>query len=69
MENKEDKNNQDFFKPNESTSWEWLIGLILVSGIFSDKGSGFNSIKEKETESRISKLEAKIEMLEKIVLK
>lgn len=69
MENKEDKNNQDFFKSNESTSWEWLIGLILVSGIFSDKGSGFNSIKEKETESRISKLEAKIEMLEKIVLK
>lgn len=69
MENKEDKNNQDFFKSNESTSWEWLIGLILVSGIFSDKGSGFNSIKEKDTESRISKLEAKIEMLEKIVLK
>ena len=69
MENKEDKNNQDFLKSNESTSWEWLIGLILVSEIFSDKGSGFNSIKEKETESRISKLEAKIEMLEKIVLK
>ena len=69
MENKEDKNNQDFFKPNESTSWEWLIGLVLVSGIFSDKGSGFNSTKEKETESRISKLEAKIETLEKIVLK
>ena len=69
MENKEEKNNQDFFKTNESTSWEWLIGLILVSGIFSDKSGGLNSIKEKETESRISKLEAKIEMLEKIVLK
>lgn len=65
MANKDDeiKNTEGFDTTND---WSWLIGLALVAGIFSD-----NTIwkKKDDTETRLTKLETKTEMLEKIVLK
>lgn len=54
------------FNSNVNDS-SWIIGLALISNLFSN--AGFSGEKSKnDIESRIAKLEAKIEILEKIVL-
>lgn len=56
------------------TNWKsdetsMLIGLALIAGLFSDGGFGYKNQKDKEIETRLSKLEAKTELIEKIILK
>lgn len=51
---------------NEWNGFEGIIGLMLVYGLFADWGSKSQS---QELEKRLSKLETKTEMLEKIILK
>ena len=51
------------FNSNVNDS-SWLIGLALISTLFSNSGDK----PKNDIESRISKLEAKTEILEKIVL-
>lgn len=53
------------FKSKDS-DFEWLIGLALVAGLFGDWGK---DRKYDELDKRISKLETKTEMFEKIILK
>ena len=50
---------------NEITT---LIALALITGLFSDWGYGGKK-PESDTETRLSKLEAKTDLLEKIILK
>ena len=70
MENKDKE-----FKPTDLASYfanlksddtSWIIGLALIAGIFSDI-----TIWEKKDDdkTRLTKLETKTEMLEKIILK
>ena len=49
-----------------SDDFEWIIGLVLVASLFGDWGK---DRKYDELDKRISKLETKTEMLEKIILK
>lgn len=73
MENKKDELKvgdlaSGFSNYNNDNSW--LIGMVLLDALFSNKGWGFQKTdKNNDTESRLSKLEAKTEMLEKIILK
>ena len=53
-------------KLDNNSNWDWMLGLVLVYGIFGDFGT---NNKMAELEKRIEKLETKNEMLEKIVLK
>ena len=53
-------------KLDNNSNWDWMLGLVLVAGIFGDFGT---NNKMAELEKRIEKLEIKNEMLEKIVLK
>ena len=53
-------------KLDNNSNWDWMLGLVLVYGIFGDFGT---NNKASELEKRIEKLEIKNEMLEKIVLK
>ena len=53
-------------KLDNNSNWDWLIGFVLVAGIFGDFGT---NNKVSELEKRIEKLEIKNEMLEKIALK
>ncbi len=67
------------FKPNDlasgfanykSDETSWIIGLALISALFSDKGFGYKGLdKNTELEARLSKLETKTDLLEKIILK
>lgn len=52
---------------SKSDDSSWLIGMALVSSLFSDKAFS-NQKLNSDIESRIAKLEAKTEILEKIVL-
>lgn len=51
------------YKDSEA-DFSWLIGLVLVAGIFGDWGS---KSKTDELEKRIAKLEAKNEIIEKVL--
>lgn len=68
MENKEDKTKDlatDFSNYKSDDNF-WLGSLFLITALFGDWGNKDNG---KDVESRISKLEAKNEILEKIILK
>lgn len=43
--------------------WEWIIGLVLVHGLFSG-----DTFKKCDTEERLTKLETKMKLFEKILL-
>lgn len=70
----ENKDNKEFEKEtlasgfvnykDSEADFSWLIGLVLVAGIFGDWGS---KSKTEELEKRIAKLEAKNEIIEKIL--
>ena len=68
MESKDNKIIEQVNKPQEEASWEWVIGLILVGGLFSDNGV-WGSKKATDTDLRIAKLEAKVDLLEKLTIK
>lgn len=54
----------------KSDDTSWIIGLALISALFSDKGFGYKGLdKNSEIETRLAKLETKTEILEKIILK
>lgn len=56
------------FSNLKSENKDWLLGLMLVIYLFGD--CGFSGKKpENNTETRLAKLEAKTELLEKIILK
>ena len=65
MESKKDTTLKETLN-EENVGFEWLIGLVLVAGIFGDCGK---DRKYDELDKRISKLETKTEMFEKIILK
>lgn len=56
----------NFKTENEWNGFEGIIGLMLVYCLFGDWG---NKSKSEEIEKRLSKLETKTEILEKIILK
>lgn len=58
---------KEFSKMNET---EAMISLALVAGIFCGDGIfGGKTKKDNDIENRLSKLETKTEMIEKIILK
>lgn len=48
------------YKDDSST----LMALALISGLFTDKGKD----KKEDIETRVAKLEAKLDLIEKILL-
>ena len=58
--NKKVENKDGFSTEN---GWEWIIGLMLVHGLFSGDTS-----KKCDTEERLTKLETKMKLFEKILL-
>lgn len=64
MENKGKNMLEEKLLAEQSNDWIILVGLMLVSGCFSDFGS---SKKLEELEKRIVKLETKNEIVEKIL--
>lgn len=67
------KNKKEEFKESDLTkgfnsfaydSSSWLMALALITGLFTDKGKD----KKEDMETRVSKLEAKIDLIEKILL-
>lgn len=63
MENKENKTLKESLK-KEKIDNEWFFELALITGLFSNWG---RDAKYDELEKRISKLETKNEILEKIL--
>lgn len=67
MEEKNKTLTEEIDKLKEKCEWNdttGLIALVLVSALFSDWG---NKSKTEELEKRISKLEAKNEIIEKVL--
>ena len=72
-------NKDEEFKPTDlasgfanlkSDDTSWIIGLALISALFSDNGFGYKGLdKNTEIETRLAKLETKTDLLEKIILK
>lgn len=62
-----DKYNE-YKNTEKSSDWEWLMGLAMISSLF---GSGFGSSEHKYDylDKRLTALEAKQDMIEKIILK
>ena len=56
------------FKKMEDNEITILIALALITGLFSDWGYSGKK-PESDTETRLAKLEAKTDLLEKIILK
>ena len=63
MENKKDATLKEHLE-KEKVDTEWLIGLVLIYGLFGDWGK---DRKYEELEKRISKLETKNEIIEKVL--
>lgn len=61
--NDKEKETEECVVFDSDNNWEWLVGLALVSGIFSGDSFG-----KKDTNDRLTKLETKVEILEKIIL-
>lgn len=59
---------KEYKNTEKSSDLEWLVGLVLVSALF---GSGFGSsdYKYDYLDKRLTALEAKQDMIEKIILK
>ena len=60
--------NKGFSNLDKSNDNDWLIALILISSLF---GSGFSSSDHKynDLDKRLTKVEAKQEIIEDIILK
>lgn len=63
MENKKNESLMEYLE-KEKVDSEWLIGLVLISSLFGDWGK---DKKYEELEKRVSKLETKNEIIEKIL--
>lgn len=59
---------KEYKDTEKSSDWEWLMELSMISLLF---GSGFSSGDHKynDLDKRITKLEAKQEIVEDIILK
>ena len=72
------ENKKEAFKLNDlaigfngkSDDSSWIIAMGLIMALFSSPSFGYKGqTKETDIESRLSKLEAKTDLIEKIILK
>lgn len=71
MENKKDKTEEiieEYIKNNKFSETDGFMALALVAGLFGT-GFGSNDYKYHDLDKRLSKLESKQEIIEKIILK